>query len=103
VEITMPNMYLDFSATALAQVIETNILDYSAHFSHLPDAEMYNTPVMRWFATGIPDAGLNGVLQAQLAPDTCDTQSCALLLAHRPFVATGIFGRTVASAWIDAE
>lgn len=75
----MSDILDDFSSAALSQVIETNIFDYYAHFSHLPHAQLHDTAVIRWFVTGIPEAGLNGVLQARLQPDDCDTQIATIV------------------------
>ena len=75
----MPDSAHNFSAAALSRSIETNILDYHAHFSQLPHAELHDTPSIRWLATGIPDGDLNVVLQAQLAPADCDAQIARMI------------------------
>src|SRR5215813_8215480 len=76
---TMPDMLHDLSPSALARAVEANTAAYYGHYGCLPGAMLHTTPPIRWFATGIGEELLNGVLNAQLEPDTADAQIAEML------------------------
>jgi ribosomal protein S18 acetylase RimI-like enzyme len=75
----MPNMLHDLSPAAVARAVEANSAAYYAHFSLLPGAVLHTAPPIRWFATGINEELLNGVLDARLEPDTANAQIASVL------------------------
>ena len=75
----MTEFLQDLSPAALARAIEANTAAYYAHFSRLPGAVLHTTPPIHWFATGIDEELLNGVLDAQLESDAADTQIATVL------------------------
>jgi hypothetical protein len=63
----------EFSASALATVIESNLIErFRLIFVHLPQIEVHDDPDMVWATTNIPHPYLNCVLHAKLAPDEMD-------------------------------
>jgi len=69
----------DLSPERLADAIEANTLAYYANFAALPGAVTHTDSLIRWYATGIKQDGLNGVLQAQLQPGHCDVAVAELV------------------------
>jgi GNAT superfamily N-acetyltransferase len=70
----MQRVLTDLSPEALAGAIEASTMAYYAHYSRLSGTVLHDEPPIRWFATGIAEEMLNGVLQARLEPQTADAQ-----------------------------
>lgn len=43
-------------------------------FGRLPGAEMHDEPDLLWFATGVPDGSLNGVIHSQFSDEEADSR-----------------------------
>jgi hypothetical protein len=58
----------DASDPVVIAAIEANIAAFYIHLGRAPGAEVHVENDLTWFATGIPSAGFNGVMQTRLAP-----------------------------------
>lgn len=65
----MDEIVPDVSDPAIVKMIEANIAAFYMRLGRSPGAELHIEPDLTWFATGIPSAGFNGVLQTRLARD----------------------------------
>ncbi len=73
----------DLSHEQLAGAIEASTLAYYAQFATLPGAVSHDDAAIYWFATGIKQDGLNGVLRARLEPEQCDVAIDAIVAYFR--------------------
>jgi GNAT superfamily N-acetyltransferase len=62
----------DLSAPALVAAIKANLFEWYRHVGSSPKAELYESPELTWFMTGIPIPFLNGVLCTQAEPEDAD-------------------------------
>jgi GNAT superfamily N-acetyltransferase len=68
----------DASDPVVIAAIEANIAAFYIHLGGAPGAEVHVENDLTWFATGIPSAGFNGVMQTRLAPgaSTAEVDAC---------------------------
>ena len=59
----------EISPAELVGAIEANMAEFWKCFGRLPGAEMHDEPDLLWFATGVPDGSLNGVIHSQFTND----------------------------------
>ena len=59
----------DPSPAELVAAIEANMAEFWKCFGRLPGAELHDEPDLLWFATGVPDGSLNGVIHSQFTDD----------------------------------
>ena len=57
----------EISPAELVAAIEANMAEFWRCFGRLPGAVMHDEPDLLWFATGVPDGSLNGVIHSQFA------------------------------------
>ena len=63
------------STPAIIAAIEANFAEEMAAFGrHLPGAELHEEAEMRWFYTGLPTSGFNGVLHTHITTDDIDAK-----------------------------
>ena len=68
----MSEVLNDFSAPALATAIEANLFEYFRYLGRSASVELYDSPSVTWFSTGIPHPYLNGVFRTQLTSGDVD-------------------------------
>jgi hypothetical protein len=68
----MSEVLNDFSARALATAIEANLFEYFQYLGCSASVELYDSPSVRWFVTGIPHPFMNGVFRTQLTSGDVD-------------------------------
>ena len=59
----------EISPAELVAAIEANMAEFWRCFGRLPGAVMHDEPDLLWFATGVPDGSLNGVIHSQFTDD----------------------------------
>ena len=59
----------EISPAEVIAAIEANMAEFWKCFGRLPGAEMHDEPDLLWFATGVPDGSLNGVILSQFADE----------------------------------
>ena len=59
----------EISPAELVAAIEANMAEFWRCFGRLPGAVMHDEPDLVWFATGVPDGSLNGVVHSQFTDD----------------------------------
>ena len=64
----------DLSPAELIATIEANMAEFWKCFGRLPEAELHDEPDLLWFATGVPDGSLNGVIHSHFADDEADSR-----------------------------
>ncbi len=62
----------DPSPADLVGAIEANMAEFWKCFGRLPGAELHDEPDLMWFATGVPDGSLNGVIHSQFSDEDAD-------------------------------
>jgi GNAT superfamily N-acetyltransferase len=65
----MDEVLNDFSAPVLAKAIEANLFKYFQYLGRSASVELYDSPNMTRFITGIPHPFMNGVFRTQLTLD----------------------------------
>ena len=64
----------DLSTAEVVGAIEANMAEFWKCFGRLPGAELHDEPDLLWFATGVPDGSLNGVIHSQFADEEADSR-----------------------------
>ena len=64
----------DPSPAELIGAIEANMAEFWKCFGRLPGAQLHDEPDLLWFATGVPDGSLNGVIRSQFADEEADSR-----------------------------
>jgi GNAT superfamily N-acetyltransferase len=77
----MSTVLNDFSAQALATAVEANLLEWFEYIGRAASVELYASPSVSWFVTGIPHPFLNGVFRTRLASGAVD-EAIEQVLAH---------------------
>ncbi|MGD2145438.1 MAG: GNAT family N-acetyltransferase [Anaerolineae bacterium] len=70
----MNEVLADSSAASLTAAIKANMLKYFRYLSSSPSTELFDSPKLTWFITGVPHPFMNGIFRTQLTPDDADDE-----------------------------